>query len=131
MNTAKKLSSYLTLLEATPTLTASIERCFLLAGKSPKEAAWDMGIEYSHFMRMMRDTDPQNYPPDKIVLMMEKMNNSFPLDWLAHRMGGVCYPMEFMMILEGIKDSLRAEGRPVNFSALLGALEGGLRGRQG
>jgi hypothetical protein len=110
------MNDYISLLESVPTFTAAIERCYLIAGKSAKEAAWDMGIEYSHFRRMLRDGDPQNYPPDKIELLMKKMGNTFPLDWLAHRMGYICYPKEFMEILEGIKDSLRNEGREIRFS---------------
>jgi hypothetical protein len=124
-----KESSYAQLLEEVPNLTEAVRRCYLLAGVSQEEAAWRVGIKYGHFVRMMRPHDSSNYPPDKIDLMMEKMGNNFPLDWQAHRRGLVCYPLEFMRILDGIRDALRAEGRPVAFASLLEALEGGLRGR--
>lgn len=117
MNTAKEFVGYQELLESVPTMTAAIERCYLLAGKSAKEAAWEMGIDYCHFRRMMRATDSRHFPPDLIELLMKKMGNQFPLDWLAHRMGLVCYPLEFIRILDGIRDALRVEGRTVNFSA--------------
>jgi len=132
MNTAREfVSSYQEMLDAVPSRTAAIERCYQLAGKSAKETAWEMGVDYCHFMRMMRDTDPSNFPQNKTVLLMKKMGNTFPLDWEARQMGQVCYPFEIMVILDGIKEALRSEGRTVNFSALMGALEGGFRGRQG
>lgn len=124
-----KEPTYAQLLDSVPTMTEALRRCFLLAGKCDKEAAYAVGIEYCHFQRMMRPTDARNFPPDKIELLMKKMGNQFPLDWLAHRMGLVCYPLDFVRILNGIRDALRAEGRPVAFASLLEALEGGLRGR--
>ena len=124
MDTVKEFVGYQELLDSVKTMTEAIERCYLLAGKSAKEAAWEVGIDYCHFKRMTNGTDTRHFPPDKIELLMKKMGNQFPLDWLAHRLGLVCYPLGFMVILDGIKDALRSEGRPVNFSALLGALEG-------
>lgn len=113
--TAKSLS-YSELLQTVPTKTESIRRCYLLAGKSIEEAAWEVSIDLRHFRRMMNANDSRHFPPDLIVAMMKAMGNQFPLDWEAYQMGQVCYPLEFMWILEGIKDALRAEGRPVNFA---------------
>jgi hypothetical protein len=74
---------------------------------------------------MMRSTDSRSFPPDKIELLMKRMGNQFPLDWLAHRMGLVCYPLELMQVLDGIKAALQAEGRPAKFAVaeLLRAVE--------
>ncbi len=120
MNTVREfVPAYQDMLEAVPSRTVAIERCYQLAGMSAKEAAWEMGIDYCHFMRMMRDTDPNNFPQNKTVLLMKKMGNTFPLDWEARQMGQVCYPLDFMLILDGIRDALCSEGRAVSFSALL------------
>lgn len=115
------------LLESVPNMTEALRRCYLLAGKSAEEAAWEIGVDYCHFSRMMRSTDARNFPPDLIELLMKKMGNQFPLEWLAHRMGFTLYPLELMQILEGIKDALRADGKPVKFSAVLEVVKG-LRG---
>jgi len=117
--------SYAELLDAVPNMTEALRRCHLLAGKSPEEAAWELGVDYCHFVRMMRQSDSRNFPPDLIELLMKKMSNQFPLDWLAHRMGVVCYPLELMQVLEGIKAALQAEGRPAKFAVadLLRAVE--------
>lgn len=114
---------YQELLDSVPTMTEAIRRCFLLAGKSDKEAAWEVGIDYCYFQRMLRASDARHFPPDKIELLMKKMGNTFPLDWLAYRMGRVSYPLEFMQILAGIKEALRSDGRDAKFAALLEALE--------
>ena len=111
--------TYEDLLDSVPTMTEAIRRCFLLAGKCDKEAAFAVGVDYCHFQRMLRSTDARHFQPDKIELLMNKMGNRFPLDWLAHRMGLVCYPLEVVQILEGIRDVLRGD-KDARFAALLG-----------
>jgi len=117
--------SYADLLDTVPNMTEALRRCYLLAGQAPESAAWELKIDYCHFSRMMRSTDSRSFPPDKIELLMKKMGNQFPLDWLAHRMGLVCYPLELMQVLDGIKAALQAEGRPAKFAVaeLLRAVE--------
>lgn len=117
------MNDYLSTLESVPNMTEALKRCYLLAGKSAEEAAWEIEIDYCHFSRMMRATDARNFPPDKIELLMKKMGNTFPLEWLAHSMGYACYPLEFMEILEGIKNTLRNEGRDIKFSINLASLK--------
>lgn len=129
MNTVTKFVSSYQMLDTVPTRTAAIERCWQLAGKSAKEAAWEMGIDYCHFMRMMRDTDPNNFPQNKTVQLMKRMGNTFPLDWEARQLGQVCYPLDFMMVLDGIRDALLSEGRDANFSSLLREIR--RRGKRG
>lgn len=110
--------SYRELLESVPTMTEALERCWRMGGMAVKEAAWSVGVDYCHFQRMFRAEGGRHFPPDLIVALMERAGNQFPLDWLAHRMGQACYPLEVMDILEGIRESLRGEGRVVRFAVL-------------
>lgn len=102
--------------QAVPTLTAAVEASFNIAGLSPKEAAFLLGIEYSHFTRMFNPNDSRHFPPDLIETAMIKFRNNFPLEWLAWKRGMVVYPKNFMAILDGIKESLEREGHPVRFA---------------
>ncbi len=106
-------------LESVSTLTEAMVRCFALAGMEPQQAAWEMGIDYCHFSRMIRPTDSRNFPPDLIVKAMQKAGNKFPLHWLAFQMGEATYPLEMISILKGIKEALEKDGKPVRFSLYL------------
>lgn len=107
--------TYQQMLEGVPDMTAAIERCYRLGGLSPSEAAFAVGVDYCHFVRMFRESGGRHFPPDLIEPLMKAAGNKFPLHWLAYRMGEATYPLEFMSILSGIKESLSQEGKPVRF----------------
>lgn len=107
--------TYRQMLETVPNMTAALDRCFRLAGMSPSEAAYAVGVDYCHFSRMFRESGGRHFPPDLIEVLMHKCGNKFPLHWLAYRMGEATYPLEFMSILNGIKESLSEAGLPIRF----------------
>lgn len=110
--------TYRELLEGMPTLTAALERSFRLGGMSPSEAAWAVGIEYNHFSRMFREGGGRHFPPDLILPLMRAAGNKLPLHWLAHQMGEATYPLEFISILAGIRETLTQAGLPARFALL-------------
>jgi hypothetical protein len=117
MNNGKSSDlSYQGLIETVPNLTEALERCYLLGGMRPKEAAYRVGIDYSHFQRMFNPSDGRHFPPDLIEKLMRESGNTFPLDWLERRFGRCAYPLEFMKILDEIRRSLTEEGRLVRFA---------------
>lgn len=109
-------AAYRDLLESVPDMTAALERCYRMGGLSAQEAAYAIGVDYAHFVRMFRESGGRHFPPDLIEPLMKAAGNKFPLHWLAYRMGEATYPLGFMSILNGIKESLAGAGASVKFS---------------
>jgi hypothetical protein len=108
--------SYQNLLQTVRTATEALERTYLLGGLRPKEAAFRLEIDYAHFVRMFNVNDPRHFPPEQIEQLMRVAGNTFFLDWLERKMGRIAYPLEFMALLNEIRRSLVADGKPVNFA---------------
>jgi len=100
-----------TVLDEIRTLTEACERCYLLAGFSPKRVAAELGIPYNIFTRMFNPNDPRNFPPDLILPLMVLCGNVLPLEWLACRMEYALHEKGLNEVLRAIAAALAADGK--------------------
>lgn len=66
-------------------LLAAVNLCIQAAGREPKAAYIELGIEKSHWSRIQGGT--VHFPADKLLDLMDAMGNDIPLQWLAFRRG--------------------------------------------
>lgn len=99
------------LLSGIETLTEACERCWRATGLPAKRVAAELGIDHKHWTRMFNPFDARNFPPDKIVPLMEFCKNTIPLEWLAFRMGYALHDKSLTAVLVAIRDALEKDGR--------------------
>ena len=97
-------------------MTMAIERCAELAGFSPKVMADKLGVSYGHYVRMMRQGDAVNFPPDLIEKAMVECRNTLPLEWLAWRMGYRIHEQSLGDVLVSIHKALQLGGKTPQYA---------------
>lgn len=98
------------------TMTQALRLCADASGKSDKELADALDIEYGHFSRMLRETDSRNFPPEKLDLFMRECGNVIPLEWLAMKMSFYLHEESMHEILVSMRDALLKQGGELKFS---------------
>lgn len=68
-----------------PTFWAAINLCISAAGKEPKAAYLELGIDKGHWSRMQ--SAQAGFPAEKLDQLMDAMGNDIPLQWLAYQRG--------------------------------------------
>ncbi len=97
-------------------LTVVLDQCWKASGLPAKVVADRLGIDYSHFMRMMNPYDSRAFPPDLIGELMRVCGNVLPLEWLAGQMGYALHEKSLGDVLVEIRDAMVKEGKPVKFA---------------
>lgn len=104
-------------LERISTMTEAIAAAAAGSRVAPKLLADRLGIEYSHFQRMLSSTDSRNFPPDLLPTLMHETGSLLPLEWLAFRMGFCLHEQSLTGVLKAIRESLtRGETPKFSFS---------------
>lgn len=90
---------------ALPSLSAACFRCIAESGLQDKSICLELGIDPGVLSRAR--SGQANFPPDKILELMELCGNEIPLRWLGLRRG---YGMvRLKSALEAENEQLRAE----------------------
>jgi len=79
-------------LKARPDLKAAIRFCVEVAPRERKEIASELGIDEGQFSRMLNNG--ANFPPEKLVQLMDVCGNEIPLRWLAMARGYGLYRLK-------------------------------------
>lgn len=68
-----------------PSMSEAINFCVRMSKRQPKQVQMNLDIDSANYSRMLNGT--ANFPPDKIVGLMEFCGNVIPLIWLASKVG--------------------------------------------
>lgn len=68
-----------------PDFWSAIELCIRAAGKDPKAAYVELGIDKGQWSRIANGQ--AHFPHNKLLGLMDEMGNDIPLQWLAYRRG--------------------------------------------
>ena len=98
------------------TLEGALRLCIDASGITPEQVAEKMGIKYSYFSRMLRDTDSRNFPPNRIDELMTICGNVIPLEWQAVRKGFYLHESSMHEVLVSIRDAMLKRGGGLKFS---------------
>lgn len=81
-----------TLIHRQKSLLSAIALCAQAAGLQDKELYLPLGIEPSHWSRMMKGD--AHFPLERLGPLMDLCGNEAPLEWLAHSRGYELRPLE-------------------------------------
>lgn len=68
-----------------PSWLAAIRLCVQVSGLQDNQVAIELGIQEAQFSRIL--AGKANFPPLKLVPLMDVCGNEIPLQWLAHHRG--------------------------------------------
>lgn len=68
-----------------PSWLAAIRLCVQVSGLQDNQVGPEIGIQEAQFSRIL--AGKANFPPNKLIPLMEVCGNEIPLLWLAHHRG--------------------------------------------
>lgn len=73
------------IVQALPNMLAAINLCISAAGRQPKEAYIDLGIDKGHWSKIQGGQN--SFPADRLNELCDLMGNDIPLQWRAFQRG--------------------------------------------
>lgn len=106
-----------------PGMMDAISLCITVAGRVPKEAYLELGIDKGHWSKIL--SGQNGFPCEKLEQLCDVMGNDIPLQWLAGRRGKGLHLLESEQQRQLRERDDRIRLLELREQALMDALRGG------